>query len=58
MAETQQTGKPPSRVEWQPEEMTSRGSSGITMRGILLGAVFAFLINYLDAYATTMIRGS
>ena len=36
----------------------SRDLEGIPVRGILIGAVLAFLLNYLDAYATTMIRGS
>ncbi len=31
---------------------------GISARAILLGAVLAFLLNLLDAYATTLIRGS
>lgn len=36
----------------------NQGLNGIPMRGILIGAVLAFLLNFLDAYATTMIRGS
>jgi len=32
--------------------------SAISPRSILLGAVLAFLLNFFDAYATTMIRGS
>ncbi len=31
---------------------------GISLRSVLLGAVLAFLLNFLDAYSTTMIRGS
>lgn len=32
--------------------------AGIPLRGILIGAVLAFLINFLDVYCTLMIRGS
>ena len=31
---------------------------GIPARGILIGAVLAFFLNFLDAYATNMIQGS
>ena len=36
----------------------SSGVSGITLRSILIGSVLAILLNYLDVYATTMIRGA
>ena len=37
---------------------SARNIAGISWRGILIGAVLSFLLNYLDAYATTIIRGS
>ena len=36
----------------------NQSAVGIPIRGILIGAVFAFLINFLDVYCTLMIRGS
>ena len=36
----------------------SAAGSGISARGILLGAVLAFLLNFCDAYATILIRGA
>ena len=39
-------------------EAAHQGGAGIPVRGILIGAVLAFLINFLDAYATNIIRGS
>ena len=40
------------------QQPISQDLEGIPIRGILLGAVLAFLLNFLDAYATTIIRGS
>ena len=40
------------------EEEGQQDVAGIPARGILLGAVLALLLNGLDAYATTIIRGS
>ena len=39
-------------------QVENQGMSGIPLRGILIGAVLAFLLNFFDAYATNMIRGS
>ncbi len=39
-------------------DYTGTPVSAVSPRSILLGAVLAFLLNFLDAYATTMIRGS
>ena len=40
------------------EDYTGTRVSAVSPRSILLGAVLAFLLNFFDAYATTMIRGS
>ena len=39
-------------------EADQQSATGIPLRGILIGAVLAFLINFLDVYCTLMIRGS
>ena len=39
-------------------EADQQSATGIPMRGILIGAVLSFLINFLDVYCTLMIRGS
>ncbi|MYK42381.1 MAG: hypothetical protein F4049_19480, partial [Gemmatimonadetes bacterium] len=49
---------PPAYREWVKEEEGQQDVAGIPARGILLGAVLALLLNGLDAYATTIIRGS
>lgn len=42
-----------------PSQLCSiAGASGITLRSILIGSVLAFSLNFLDVYATTMIRGA
>ena len=40
------------------QQPSSQDLEGIPARGILIGAVLAFLLNFLDAYATSIIRGS
>ena len=40
------------------EEEGQQDVAGIPARGILIGALLALLLNGLDAYATTIIRGS
>ena len=40
------------------ESTTAPEASGITVRSILIGALLAALLNFLDVYATTMIRGA
>ena len=49
---------PSEYLEWVKSTEAEHGDVGIPVRGILLGAVLAFLLNGLDAYATTIIRGS
>ena len=50
---------PPAYLEWvHSAEEGQQGLAGIPARGILIGAVLALLLNGLDAYATTIIRGS
>ena len=49
---------PPAYLEWVNQEKGQQGLAGIPARGILIGAVLALLLNGLDAYATTIIRGS
>jgi hypothetical protein len=49
----QATARPPL-----PDLHRESDLQGIPVRGILIGAVLAFFLNFLDAYATTMIRGS
>ncbi len=50
---------PPAYLEWvHSAEERQQGLVGIPARGILIGAVLALLLNGLDAYATTIIRGS
>ena len=50
---------PPAYLEWaNSAEDGPQDGAGIPVRGILIGAVLALLLNGLDAYATTIIRGS
>ena len=50
---------PPQYCDWiSGMQDGHRDIAGIPLRGILIGAVMALLLNVLDAYATTMIRGS
>ena len=50
---------PPAYLEWvHSAEEGQQGLAGIPARGILIGAGLALLLNGLDAYATTIIRGS
>ena len=50
---------PPQHLTWLKRSQPTYGDvKGISARAILLGAVLAFLLNLLDAYATTLIRGS
>ena len=39
-------------------EIDPREAAGISWRGVLIGAVLAFLLNYMDAYATSLVRAS
>ena len=50
---------PLQHLTWLKRSQPTYGDvKGISARAILLGAVLAFLLNLLDAYATTLIRGS
>ena len=50
---------PLQQCTWLKRRQPAYGDfNGISARAILLGAVLAFLLNLLDAYATTLIRGS
>ena len=50
---------PPDYLKWvNSAEEGQQDGAGIPVRGILIGAVLALLLNGLDAYATTIIRGS
>jgi hypothetical protein len=42
----------------QENQLGSRDLEGVPVRGILIGAVLAFLLNVLDAYSTNIILGS
>ena len=39
-------------------DIDPREAAGIPWRGVLIGAVLAFLLNYMDAYATSLVRAS
>ena len=42
----------------QENQLGSQDLEGVPVRGILIGAVLAFLLNVLDAYSTNIILGS
>ena len=48
----------PDTQAWQQDRQHPRASQGVPLRGILVGAVLALVLNICDTYATNVIRGS